>query len=41
MLADIRASRTYDTTTLAVALQEVRNLLRRAQSAARLDGTTL
>jgi glutamate dehydrogenase len=38
MLADIRASGTYDTTTLPVALQEVRNLIRRAQSAARMDG---
>ncbi|MGA2924663.1 MAG: NAD-glutamate dehydrogenase [Solirubrobacteraceae bacterium] len=28
MLADIRASRTYDTTTLPVALREVRNLIR-------------
>ncbi|HUO71520.1 MAG TPA: NAD-glutamate dehydrogenase [Solirubrobacteraceae bacterium] len=28
MLADIKASRTYDTTTLPVALREVRNLIR-------------
>ncbi len=28
MLADIKASRIYDTTTLAVALREVRNLIR-------------
>ncbi len=28
MLAEIRASRTYDTTTLPVALREVRNLIR-------------
>jgi glutamate dehydrogenase len=27
MLADIRASRTYDVTTLSVALREARNLL--------------
>src|SRR5207245_1621983 len=30
MLDDIRASRTYDTTTLPVALREVRNLIRGA-----------
>ncbi len=28
MLADIKASRSYDTTTLPVALREVRNLIR-------------
>ena len=28
MLADIKASRAYDTTTLPVALREVRNLIR-------------
>ena len=28
MIADIKASRTYDTTTLPVALREVRNLIR-------------
>jgi len=28
MLADVKASRTYDTTTLPVALREVRNLIR-------------
>ena len=28
MLADIKASRIYDTTTLPVALREVRNLIR-------------
>jgi hypothetical protein len=27
MIADIRASRSYDTTTLPVALREVRNLI--------------
>ena len=30
MLADIQASRTYDTTTLPVALREIRNLVRGA-----------
>jgi glutamate dehydrogenase len=35
MLADIRASRTYDTTTLPVALREVRNLIR---AGALMDG---
>ena len=28
MIADIKASRSYDTTTLPVALREVRNLIR-------------
>jgi hypothetical protein len=28
MIADVRASRSYDTTTLPVALREVRNLIR-------------
>ncbi len=32
MLADIKASRTYDTTTLPVALREIRNLIRETQS---------
>ncbi len=36
MLADIRASRTYDMTTLPVALREVRHLIR---GGAELDGT--
>jgi glutamate dehydrogenase len=31
MLSDIKASRTYDTTTLPVALREVRNLVRSAE----------
>jgi NAD-specific glutamate dehydrogenase len=33
MLADIRASQSYDTTTLPVALREVRNLIGGAASA--------
>ena len=28
MIADVKASRIYDTTTLPVALREVRNLIR-------------
>jgi glutamate dehydrogenase len=32
MIGDVRASRTYDTTTLPVALREVRNLIRGGSS---------
>jgi hypothetical protein len=32
MVADVRASRVYDTTTLPVALREVRNLIRASGS---------
>jgi hypothetical protein len=34
VLADIRASRTYDTTTLPVALRELRAMIRSAAEAA-------
>jgi hypothetical protein len=37
MLADIKASGVYDTTTLPVALREVRNLIRGGGS---VDGAT-
>ena len=36
MVADVRASRSYDTTTLPVALREVRSLIRGGS----LDGTS-
>ena len=38
MLADIRASRAYDTTTLPVALREVRNLIRAGGDSAGVAG---
>ncbi|MBV8990646.1 MAG: NAD-glutamate dehydrogenase, partial [Solirubrobacterales bacterium] len=38
MLADIRASRAYDTTTLPVALREVRNLIPAASKSAGVPG---
>jgi glutamate dehydrogenase len=38
MLADIKASRVYDTTTLPVALREVRNLIRGSTPAGGVAG---
>ena len=38
MLADVKASRSYDTTTLPVALREIRSLLRGTTRAARRPG---
>jgi len=38
MLADVKASRAYDTTTLPVALREVRNLIRSGTSTGGVAG---